>query len=399
MDTTPVHPRLWHRDFWLLAMADMFLTMSMYMFLPLLAQWICVGKGQNVSSMMGVMGSYAVGLFIFGPFCNYFVQRHRRNKVYMVAAMGVVVSLLLIGFDVYGLFGKQLPMEAVVAARFMQGASFALAQMVLLSTLAVDVAESAQRTDANHALSWFSRLAMVLGPLAAYELLRYLPVGIVFFVMAAMAFMALLMVALAKIPFKAPDDEFSIVDTDRFFLGKGKWLFFNNLLFAAVVGMLLYTYADAYCYGMMLVGFYIAIRILPILLAAPQNSWQTVIVILTALVAVAAMSFIEVMPLFLLSFLCWGVLIGLVSSQMSVMYIHVSRHCQRGTSQSTNFLSWEFGVALGVMLAMFLDSYGECFMIHAYVWVTTAILTALFFLIYIFFTLPWCLRHHQREKV
>ena len=399
METTPVHPRLWHRDFWLLAIANLLLTMTMYMLLPLLAQWVSVGRGHGLSDMVGVMGAYAVGLFLLGPFCNYLVQRRRRNHVYVVAAFGVVLAFALLAFDIHGFFGHHLPITAVHVVRVVQGAAFGLAQMVLLSTLSVDVAESAQRTDANYALSWFSRLAMVLGPLAGYELLRFFSMGVVFIVLAAMAFVAMILVAMAKIPFKAPDEEYAFFSTDRFFLANGKWLFLNNLLFSSMVGLLLYTYVDAYCYVMLLVGFYVALRLSKHLFSAPKKNWHILIVIASAAVAILCMTFISVLPLFFLSFLFWGFLIGLVNSQISVMYIHVSRHCQRGTSQSTNFLSWELGVALGVILAIVLEWSSDCFAVHFNAVIAIAVLFVLFFLFYFFFTLPWCLRHHQREKV
>lgn len=399
METTPVHPRLWHRDFWLLAVADLLLTMTTYMILPLLAQWISVDRGQDYSAMVWVMGAYAIGLFLLGPFCNYLVQSHRRNHVYMVAAFGVMLAFALLAFDMHGFFGHHLPFTAVFGVRVMQGAAFGLAQMVLLSTLAVDVAESAQRTEANHALSWFSRLAMVLGPLAGFELLRFFSVGIVFIVLAAMAFLAMVLVGLAKIPFKAPDDEYATFSNDRFFLPNARWLFFNNLLFATIVGILLYIYVDAYCYLMLLVGFYVALRMNTHFLTAPKKNWHIWIVLASAALALLCMYFMPILPLFYFSFLLWGFLIGLVNSQMSVMYIHVSRHCQRGTSQSTNFLSWEIGVVFGVIIAIGLESISDCFMLHIHALIAVAILFVLFFLSYFFFTLPWCLRHHQREKV
>lgn len=399
MDTTPVHARLWHRDFWLLAIADLLLTMTVYMVIVMLPQWICVDRGHDVLDMVWVVASFALGLFALGPFCNYFIQVYRRNHVYMVAAFGVAVSFILLALDVHGILGRHIPFLGLLAVRFSQGAFFGLAQMVLLSTLAVDVAESTQRTDANHALSWFSRLAMVLGPLAAFELMRFFGVATLFGVMAGMSLVAMILVSLVKIPFKAPDEGYSKIGFDRFILAHGLLLFFNTLLFAALVGLLLYTYVSAYCYMMILVGFYLALRTSTWFFAKPRSVGRQVVVFLVFAAAYALLLFIDNVLLFRLSFVFWGFLIGLVTSQVPVLYIRVSQHCQRGTSQSTNFLSWELGVALGVILAVVQQAGSECFGQHYHVMLSIVILFALFVLFFYFITLPWCSRQHLRDKV
>lgn len=399
MDTTPVHPRLWHRDFWLLAIADLLLTMTMYMVLILLPQWICASKGQGVFDIIWVVLSYALGLFALGPFCNYFVQKYRRNHVYVVAAFGVVLSFLFFAMDSYGLFGRQVPFEALLLVRFFQGASFGLAQMVLLSTLTVDVAESAQRTDANHALSWFSRLATALGPLAGYELMRFFDEPVVFCVMAGMSLVAMLLVLMAKIPFKAPDEDFSKFSFDRFFLTEGIWLFLNSLLFSSLVGVLLFTYVSAYSYLMLLVGFYLALHLSSWFNSEPSNIRSQMILATIFIAAFSSMYFLSDTSFVALSFILWGLMVGLVSSLMSVLYIRVSRHCKRGTSQSTYFLSWESGVSIGAIFVVLikLNSAGVGYSYN----VMTVIMT-LFFLsaaFFYFITRPWCIRHHLRDKV
>jgi hypothetical protein len=43
-----------------------------------------------------------------------------------------------------------------------------------------------------------------------------------------------------------------------------------------------------------------------------------------------------------------GMGIGLIGSRFLLFFIKLSRHCQRGTSQSTFLLGWESGIAWGV---------------------------------------------------
>ena len=60
MDTqnTPIHIKLWHRDFWLMSMAGLLVTMSVYMLVPALPPHLLMSgfKGWQVGLVMGVLG-------------------------------------------------------------------------------------------------------------------------------------------------------------------------------------------------------------------------------------------------------------------------------------------------------------------------------------------------------
>ena len=43
---------------------------------------------------------------------------------------------------------------------------------------------------------------------------------------------------------------------------------------------------------------------------------------------------------------------GLIGSRFLLFFIKLSRHCQRGTSQSTFLLGWESGIAWGVGIGL-----------------------------------------------
>ena len=82
MDTqnTPIHIRLWNRHFWRLALANLFLVMSVYMLIPTLPLHLYT-HGYTNSQLGWVMLCFSLGMFIFGGFSGYLVQRFRRNVV------------------------------------------------------------------------------------------------------------------------------------------------------------------------------------------------------------------------------------------------------------------------------------------------------------------------------
>lgn len=65
MDTqnTPVHLRLWHRDFWLLSLANLMLSSMVYMLIPIMPSHLMKYHGFSTCEVGAVAISYAIGLF------------------------------------------------------------------------------------------------------------------------------------------------------------------------------------------------------------------------------------------------------------------------------------------------------------------------------------------------
>ena len=82
MDTqnTPVHIKLWHKDFWRLCFANLLLMSSVYMLVFAIPYFLIQDKYQ-MWQIGCVLLAYGFGLFLFGGFCSYLVQRYRRNMV------------------------------------------------------------------------------------------------------------------------------------------------------------------------------------------------------------------------------------------------------------------------------------------------------------------------------
>ena len=63
---TPVHIKLWHREFWQLAVANLLLSMSVYMLIPVLPLWLIQTENFTMSEVGWSMGVFAVGLYMTG---------------------------------------------------------------------------------------------------------------------------------------------------------------------------------------------------------------------------------------------------------------------------------------------------------------------------------------------
>ena len=95
---TPVHIRLWHRDFWLMSVANLLLTAAVYMLVPTMPGWLLDTQGFSPQETGVAMGVFGFGLFLMGVFVSFLVQHYRRNVVCICAILAMAA---LIGFLYY----------------------------------------------------------------------------------------------------------------------------------------------------------------------------------------------------------------------------------------------------------------------------------------------------------
>ena len=391
MDTQniPVHVRLWNKHFWLLAMANLLLVMSSYMLVATIPLRMEV-RGYSILQIALVMGAFFIGIYLFGSLSGYLVQRYRRKNVFnlsillLLAVTGVLYYLSSLP---YNSFDYML----LVSLRFMQGAFYGLSQLVLLSTLIIDTVEAVHRTEANHAATWFGRFALSLGPLAGIYVYQSMNFGSVLILSCICLLVAFVFVNLIRFPFRMPSEDYSRFSFDRFLLKGSHWLFVNVVLVTSVVGVLLSIEHTPRFYGMMMLGFVIAILAERFVFADADLRSEATTGMIVIGIAVLLMitrrqeSVSYVVPILI------GLGVGLIGSRFLLFFIKMSDHCQRGTSQSTFLLAWETGIGIGLVL-----SYGLFHLEQPLVlWVCLGILAGSLIL-YDTFIHSWYIKHKHR---
>ena len=344
---TPVHIRLWHHDFWRMAIANFLLAMSVYILIPILPVWMMECQNLSYFETGIAFGAFGVGLFLFGLFTSFLVQRYRRNVVCIWSIMGVIACIgLLYYFDIYK--DVEDSFVFVLLQRLLLGASFGLAQMVLSSTLIIDTCESFQRTEANRSASWFSRFALSLGPMTGLILYPLMGFHSVLLAAGGCALLAVILILLVRFPFRAPDDHIPMVSLDRFFLPHGFILFVNLLLITIAIGILLSLSHDVRFFGMMMVGFLLAILAQRFVFREAELKSEVVSGLILMGAALLMMLTRSQSVVAYIAPLLIGFSLGIIGSRFLLFFIKLSRHCQRGTSQSTYILGWESGLAVGI---------------------------------------------------
>lgn len=386
---TPVHIRLWHRSFWLMAIATMLLTMSVYMLVPTLPDWLLASQSFSPVESGLAIAAFGVGLFAMGPFVSFLVQHYRRNVVciWAMIAVGALIGLLYSIENEHVCFAE---LSIVLLQRLALGAAFGLAQMVLTSTLIIDTSESFQRTEANHSAAWFSRFALSLGPFAGLLVSRLAGFDIMLLAAMGCAFVSALLVMFIRFPFRTPEEHLSLTSLDRFFLPHGSPLFLNLQLITLALGLVMSVTCSELFFAMLMAGFLMAILAQRFAFRDAEVKSEVItglILIFAALLMMLTRTQTIVTyaaPVFI------GMGIGIIGSRFLLFFIKLSRHCQRGTSHSTFLLGWESGIAwgFGLGVALFYNDQKQALIV--------AILLIVASLVMYNFTHNWFLKNKNR---
>ena len=355
--STPVHIRLWHREFWLMAIANFLLTTSVYMLVPTMPQWLLKVQAFSPVETGIAMAAFGFGLFALGVFVSFLVQHYRRNLV-CVSAVIAVSALIGLLYYLDGQLFQFCDLQLVILQRFVLGAVFGLAQMVLTSTLIIDTSESFQRTEANHSAAWFSRFALSIGPMTGLLLERLVTYHVMLLVAMGCAAVVAILILLVHFPFRAPEEDVPTVSLDRFFLPHGFPLFVNLQLIMLAVGILFSVMVSELFFAMMMVGFLGALlaQRFAFTNAEVKSEVVTGLIFMIAALLMLLTRTQQIVHFAAPAFIGFG--LGLIGSRFLLFFIKLSRHCQRGTSQSTFLLGWESGIAWGIGLGYALF-YGQ----------------------------------------
>ena len=388
---TPVHINLWHRDFWLIALTHLFLSVSVYMFIPVLPLWL-LSKGTYTSVQTGyVFFAFAGGLWLLGVFCSYLVQRYRRNVVCVMSIFLLMLSTLSLYYEPF--FSHVFPRIPIVAfLRLLSGACFGLAQMVLGSTLINDTCESFLRTEANYSASWFQRFSLALGPILGI-VVNSLPIGFngVLCISAFFAIIAAVLILSVHFPFRAPDESVTLISLDRFFLPQSFPLYLNLLLIAITVGLLLSLNISVRFYSMIMCGFLLALVCQRVVFPNANLKSEVISGLILLLCAILLFKFVHVQTIHYVAPLFIGVAYGLIGTRFLLYFIRLSKHCRRGTAQSTYMLVSETGLFLGMGMGYGIFSTDDSSVLNL-----SLLLVFLSFLLYHFYVHLWFVSHKNR---
>ena len=295
---------------------------------------------ENLSVAGAVVSVFGAGIFLFGPFANYWLDRYKRKSVVLWA------QFFMLLFTVATLY--RLPEWMYIAARFMQGAAYGLFQIALGATLLIDLTHTKKRTKAAYWYYWVTRFALALGPLAALVLNLYFDWENVIWLPASMLLLSWLLILQLHVPFRTPLEP-KCFSLDRFWLPRAKILFFTLVPISFLLGLLLPRNYTVYFYGWLFGGFILS-QAIHYFFFRTRDSRLLMLLGFVALILVYVINLLvpepDVVPF---TGLLAGAGGGLLTSRYLIYFMRVAEHCERGTAQSSYMLGWESGLCLGML--------------------------------------------------
>lgn len=390
-----IKKKLWTPNFMCACIGNFLLYVSLYMFLPVFPTYL-VGRFQGISLVEagGGIALFSLAMFFSGPFYSYLIDGYKRKGVYLLSYL-IVISILF-GYSIVSSFAW------MALLRIVQGAFFGIVT-TMGSTLAIDVTSSTRRSDGNSRFSWAGRFGMAFGPMAGVLLIYDgLPMQTVLYTSIGCGFVGVLISSFIIVPFRAPVGA-KVVSFDRFLLPRA-WIEALNLLLVSIIfGMLLSTINDYATsvnlqnflirfFGVIGVGFFVAMLANKFVFTNADYRARVVSGLICILASSLLLMVHEESVSMIAAALLAGLGFGLVASDFLLMFVGLSRHCQRGTANTFFILSWEFGVSLGVFLGCWLIRPESCYAVFH----VAIILSILALVMFLLFTAPHFKSHRLR---
>lgn len=336
--------------------ASFLMFVSQYMLIPVLPVVLAGELEISIASAGKIFLILTAGMIFAGPLYSYLIDTYRRKNLCFIAF--AVMILVTIG---YYLLNRTLEIWVLP---FVQGVFFGIATSSL-TTICIDLTPSDSRSKGNMIFGWFTRLGMIFG--IALGSLIYLNNGFESIILLSVSFglVGLLFIASVHVPFRAPIGV-PLFSLDRFFHPRSWILFINMILVAFVPGILFplihFKIRDLFLldgwtvpyFVIAGIGFLSSIALVKLFFKETdirkQVIWGlTMLVLAVSLFILSASQLTQIISALLL-----GVALGVVTPVLLLMFINLSRHCQRGTANVSSLLSWEIGISLGVATSCYL---------------------------------------------
>lgn len=321
--------------------------------------------------------AYMLGLFIPGPVGAFLVDKYRRQNVYRVSLIAMVVATALMYFD--------KSVEVVALVRFLEGMMFGLAQVTLGSTLLNDLSVSESRTSSDYSFAWSALIAVPCGAGLGYFLMEEFNFNVMLLCGIAMLAASVALVSSLKVPFRAPIHP-GIFGLDRFWQKNDFVPFINLLLISIPAGVVIMAFGSWLFWAFAAAGAITANVVRKAVFRNADMRAEIVSGLLCAFFALLIIIVRDADTYYKVASFMFGAGISLASTRFLLYFLKLTGHCQRGTAQNTYMLSRECGYALGLVLALMIPVALE----------TALVLILLSVALYLFVTHPWFMRHGDR---
>lgn len=346
--------KLWNVNYIKVMTTNFLLYFAFYLLTPLLPLYLSETFGATKDTIGIVLSGYTVAALIVRPFCGYVVDSFSRKKVLMLCLSGFAVF-----FAGYIAAGTIL-MFAI--CRTLHGGPFG-AVTVANSTCAIDVLPSCRRNEGIGLYGLSNNFAMAIAPSIGIYLHNMVDsYMILFWIAFVVAISAVLIAWTIRLPEKDIIRNKEKLSLDRFFLTRAWLLAINIAMFGFCWGVLS-NYLAIYSKEVLSItggtGTYFALLSMGLFSSRLQGRKALSQGKLTQNAAEGMLISLVGFTLFVaiphpVAYYLSAILIGLGNGHLYPaflnMFVHVARHDQRGTANSSILTGWDLGFGIGCLL-------------------------------------------------
>lgn len=346
--------KLWNANYIKVMTTNFLLYFAFYLLTPLLPLYLSETFGATKDTIGIVLSGYTVAALIVRPFCGYVVDSFSRKKVLMLCLSGFAVF-----FAGYIAAGTIL-MFAI--CRTLHGGPFG-AVTVANSTCAIDVLPSSRRNEGIGLYGLSNNFAMAIAPSIGIYLHNMVDsYMILFWIAFVVAISAVLIAWTIRLPEKDIIRNKEKLSLDRFFLTRAWFLAINIAMFGFCWGVLS-NYLAIYSKEVLSItggtGTYFALLSMGLFSSRLQGRKALSQGKLTQNAAEGMLISLVGFTLFVaiphpVAYYLSAILIGLGNGHLYPaflnMFVHVARHDQRGTANSSILTGWDLGFGIGCLL-------------------------------------------------
>lgn len=346
--------KLWNANYIKVMTTNFLLYFAFYLLTPLLPLYLSETFRATKDTIGIVLSGYTVAALIVRPFCGYVVDSFSRKKVLMLCLSGFAVF-----FAGYIAAGTIL-MFAI--CRTLHGGPFG-AVTVANSTCAIDVLPSSRRNEGIGLYGLSNNFAMAIAPSIGIYLHNMVDsYMILFWIAFVVAISAVLIARTIRLPEKDIIRNKEKLSLDRFFLTRAWLLAINIAMFGFCWGVLS-NYLAIYSKEVLSItggtGTYFALLSMGLFSSRLQGRKALSQGKLTQNAAEGMLISLVGFTLFVaiphpVAYYLSAILIGLGNGHLYPaflnMFVHVARHDQRGTANSSILTGWDLGFGIGCLL-------------------------------------------------
>lgn len=346
--------KLWNANYIKVMTTNFLLYFAFYLLTPLLPLYLSETFGATKDTIGIVLSGYTVAALIVRPFCGYVVDSFSRKKVLMLCLSGF--AIFFAGYIAAG----TILMFAI--CRTLHGGPFG-AVTVANSTCAIDVLPSSRRNEGIGLYGLSNNFAMAVAPSIGIYLHNMVDsYMILFWIAFVVAISAVLIAWTIRLPEKDIIRNKEKLSLDRFFLTRAWLLAINIAMFGFCWGVLS-NYLAIYSKEVLSItggtGTYFALLSMGLFSSRLQGRKALSQGKLTQNAAEGMLISLVGFTLFVaiphpVAYYLSAILIGLGNGHLYPaflnMFVHVARHDQRGTANSSILTGWDLGFGIGCLL-------------------------------------------------